>query len=156
MRKTVVIAFGSALVGVLIGSLLLNHTNAYAKSRSNSAVGVWVATFPDAPFKYHMIVFNSDGTMQQANPDAGDPHTSDSDGMGIWSGEGNTIKGKFVEITADRATRAFVSRGEISFQITVSGNTFSGTASGNFYDLDNKVVVGPVHTAFNGTRVTLP
>ena len=156
MRKTVIVALGSALVGALIGTVLVGRTAASAEHRTNSPVGVWVATFPDAPFKYHMIVFNSDGTMQQANPDAGDPHTSDSDGMGIWSGEGNTIKGKFVEITADRATRAFVSRGEISFQITVSGNTFSGTASGNFYDLDNKVVVGPVHTAFNGTRVTLP
>jgi len=156
MRKTVIVAFGSALVGVVVGSVLIGHTAASAEGHSNSPVGVWTATFPDAPFKYHMVVFNSDGTMQQANPDAGDAHTSDSDGMGIWVREGDSVKGKFVEITADRTSRAFVSRGEISFQIHVEGNSFTGNAVGKFFDLDNKLVVGPVETAFNGTRVTLP
>lgn len=156
MRKTLIVAFGSALFGGLIGSVLLSRTHASRDSRLAGPVGVWFATFPDAPFKYHMIVFNSDGTMQQANPDAGDPHTSDSDGMGVWRREGDSIKGKFVEITADRITRAFVSRGEISFEITVNENTFSGKAVGNFYDLDNKVVVGPIYTAFNGSRLMLP
>jgi hypothetical protein len=60
---------------------------------------------PEAPFQYHMFVFNSDGTMQQANPDAGDPNTSDSNGMGVWVPDGHRIKGKFVEVTADRTTR---------------------------------------------------
>ena len=83
---------------------------------------------PEAPFQYHMFVFNSDGTMQQANPDAGDPNTSDSNGMGVWVPEGDRIKGKFVEVTADRMTRRFVSRGEISFSIKVTGNAFDGAA----------------------------
>lgn len=139
---------------MLIGTVVLSRAHASADGRG--PVGVWFATFPDAPFKYHMIVFNSDGTMQQANPDAGDAHTSDSDGMGVWTREGNTVKGKFVEITADRTTRAFVSRGEISFEITVNGDSFSGNAVGKFYDLDEKMVVGPIQTAFKGTRVTLP
>ena len=39
-----------------------------------------------------MYVFNADGTMQQANPDAGDPSTSDSDGKGIWVADGNRIR----------------------------------------------------------------
>ncbi len=47
-------------------------------------VGVWFVTFPDPPFKYHMVTFHQDGTMEQANPDAGDANTSDSDGMGVW------------------------------------------------------------------------
>jgi hypothetical protein len=38
-----------------------------------------------------MFVFNSDGTMQQANPDAGDPNTSDSNGMGAWVPDGDRI-----------------------------------------------------------------
>ena len=156
MRKTLLVALGSSIFGMLIGTVVLSRAHASADNRGSGPVGVWFATFPDAPFKYHMIVFNSDGTMQQANPDAGDPHTSDSDGMGIWRKEADTVKGKFVEITADRATRQFVSRGEISFEITVNGDTFTGKAAGNFYDLNNKVVVGPVHTSFNGTRVTLP
>src|SRR5689334_19900577 len=80
----------------------------------NPIVGTWFVKIPEAPFPYHMFVFHSDGTMQQSNPDAGDPNTSDSNGMGVWTLEGDSIKGKFVEVTADRATRQFVSRGEIS------------------------------------------
>ena len=156
MRKIFLVALVSLICGVILGGLTLNLTSASAEGRVNGPVGVWFATFPDAPFKYHMITFNSDGTIQQSNPDAGDARTSDSDGMGVWSKEGSHIKGKFVEITADRNTRAFVSRGEISFDIEVKGDSFSGNAVGNFYDLDNNVVVGPVHTAFNGNRVTLP
>jgi len=29
-----------------------------------------------APFPYHMYVFNADGTTQQANPDAQQPHSA--------------------------------------------------------------------------------
>src|SRR3954454_20991040 len=148
MRKILAVALASTLLGIIIGA---GWKGAAVEANASGPVGVWFATFPDAPFKYHMIVFNSDGTMQQANPDAGDAHTSDSDGMGIWTKSGNSIKGKFVEITADRTTRAFVSRGEISFEITVAGDAFSGNAVGKFYDLDNKMIVGPVQTAFNGT-----
>ena len=36
-----------------------------------------------------MYVFNADETMQQANPDAGDPHGSDSDGKGDWIVDGD-------------------------------------------------------------------
>ena len=154
MRKILVVALASILLGILIGTGAMRGTSVEANAAG--PVGVWFATFPDAPFKYHMIVFNSDGTMQQANPDAGDAHTSDSDGMGIWTKSGNSIKGKFVEITADRNTRAFVSRGEISFEIVVSGDSFNGNAEGGFYDQDNKLVAGPIQTAFKGSRVTLP
>lgn len=156
MRKTTLISLCCGLVGLAVGSMVLPRTSASSDQTKSGPVGVWFATFPDAPFKYHMIVFNSDGTMQQANPDAGDAHTSDSDGMGIWAKDGETVKGKFVEITADRSTRAFVSRGEISFEIKVRGNSFSGDAVGKFYDLNDKLVAGPVQTGFNGTRVTLP
>jgi hypothetical protein len=45
----------------------------------NRIVGAWFVKNTGAPFPYHMYVFNADGTMQQANPDAGDPRTSDSD-----------------------------------------------------------------------------
>jgi hypothetical protein len=53
--------------------------------------------------------------MQQANPDAGDLNSSHSIGEGVWVPDGDSIKGKFVEITADRTTRQVVSHGEISF-----------------------------------------
>jgi len=156
MRKTLFVDLISAACGVGIGAAAVGRAHASADDPRGGPVGVWFATFPDAPFKYHMIVFNSDGTMQQANPDAGDAHTSDSDGMGVWVRDGNKVRGKFVEVMADRTTRAFVSRGEISFEITVSGDSLTGAATGKFFDLDNKLVGGPVQTAFNGSRVTLP
>src|SRR5947209_2207242 len=61
-------------------------------------VGAWIVQDPNAPFPYHMYVFNADGTMQQANPDAGDSRTSDSDGKGAWRARGNSIEGKWVEV----------------------------------------------------------
>ena len=116
-------------------------------------VGAWFVKIPEAPFQYHMFVFNSDGTMQQANPDAGDPSTSDSNGMGVWVPEGERIKGKFVEVTADRTTRQFVSRGEISFSIKVTGNAFDGTASATFYDSEGRRLRGPLPATLDGQRV---
>ena len=116
-------------------------------------VGVWYVKAPEAPFQYHMFAFHADGTMQQANPDAGDPNTSDSNGMGVWVPEGDRIKGKFVEVTADRATRQFASRGEISFSIKVTGNAFSGTANAIFYDAEGHRVRGPLAATLEGQRV---
>jgi hypothetical protein len=100
-----------------------------------------------------MFVFHSDGTMQQSNPDAGDPNTSDSNGLGVWLPDAGRIKGKFVEVMADRSTRRFVSRGEISFLIKINGGIFSGTASAVFFDAQGRQVKGPVATTLEGQRV---
>ena len=91
--------------------------------------------------------------MQQANPGAGDPNTSDSNGMGVWVPDGDRIKGKFVEVTADRTTRQFVSRGEISFFIKVNDNALSGTASAIFYDVKGLRLRGPLAATLEGQRV---
>src|SRR6202035_5336715 len=96
-------------------------------SLPNPVVGAWLVKDPNAPFPYHMYVFNGDGTMQQANPDAGDPHGSDSDGKGIWVTDGERIKGKWVEVIADRSTHQFAGRLEISYDITVNGGSYIGT-----------------------------
>src|SRR5580658_4167356 len=92
----------------------------------NPIVGTWLVKDPNAPFPYHMYVFNGDGTMQQANPDAGDPRGSDRDGKGI--------KGKWVEVIADRATHQFAGRLEISYDITVSGDSYTGSETARSYD----------------------
>jgi len=97
--------------------------------------------------------FHSDGTVVQANPDAGDPNTSDSNAMGLWHQDRGGIKGKLVEITADRTTHQFVSRGEISFSLHVNGNTFSGTASATFFGSDGQRLRGPVGATVEGQRV---
>lgn len=119
-------------------------------------VGTWVVKAADAPFQYHMFVFNADGTMQQANPDAGDENTSDSDGKGIWTRKDGKVVGKFVEITADRTTHKFATRGEISYEIDVAGDELTGTASAKFYDESDKLLRGPFPTPLKGKRVTLP
>jgi hypothetical protein len=129
------------------------HRASDGKSTLSPIVGTWFVKAPEAPFPYHMFVFNRDGTMQQANPDAGDPNTSDSNGLGVWVPDGDRIKGKFVEVTGDRATHQFVSRGEISFLIKVTGNEFSGTASAIFYDARGQQLKGPLTATLAGQRV---
>jgi hypothetical protein len=123
----------------------------------NPVVGAWLVKDPNAPFLYHMYVFNADGTMQQANPDAGDPHGSDSDGKGIWVANGARIKGKWVEVIADRTTHRFVGRLEISYDITVSGDTYTGTETVRSYDAAGSLAASPATPdQLVGNRVTLP
>ncbi len=124
--------------------------------RTHPVVGVWVVRHQGAPFPYHMYVFNADGTLQQANPDAGNPRTSDSDGKGIWVAAADTITGKFVEILADRTTHDFLGRGEISFRVVVRGDSIIGTASARFFDAAGTPRDGPISVDMLGSRVTLP
>jgi hypothetical protein len=124
--------------------------------RAPSIVGTWIVKDATAPFPFHMYVFNADGTMQQANPDAGDAKTSDSDGKGIWVAKGNRIKGKWVEITADRATHKFAGRLELSFDLQIDGDRLIGSRSAMPFDADGKRSGGPFQGDFTGTRVTLP
>lgn len=121
--------------------------------RQPPIAGAWFVKVPGAPFEYQMYIFNVDGTMQESNPDAGDANASDSTGFGAWTGNGGHVVGKFVEVTADRTTRKFVSRGEISFEITVDGDSFTGTATGRFYDIKGMLVRGPVHASMKGARI---
>lgn len=109
-----------------------------------------------APFPYHMYVYNADGTMQQANPDAGDPHSSDSDGKGVWTSRDGHVVGRWVEITADRGTHKYSGRTEITFDIVVDGDTLSGMETVKIYDADDKLTELPAGPAFQGKRVTLP
>jgi len=53
-------------------------------SSPNPVVGAWLVKDTDAPFPYHMYVFNSDGTMQQANPDA-DLHGANEPSAVRWA-----------------------------------------------------------------------
>jgi hypothetical protein len=138
---------------VLAAALLLFASGAAARDRP-AIVGVWLVKDSAAPFPWHMYVFNADGTMQQANPDAGNPRTSDSDGKGVWKLVGKRVTGKFVEITANRATQKFIGIGEIAFDLEVKGDRFEGSGSARFYDGDRKLIDGPFATTFVGTRVT--
>jgi hypothetical protein len=131
------------------------HQATVPSAPSNAIVGTWFVVDCAATFQ-HMYAFNADGRMQQANPDAGDPTTSDSDGKGIWVADGGRIRGKWMEITADRSTHKFISRGERPFDIKVTGDTFSGTLSARFYDLNGKLLQDDPAGPINGKRLTLP
>lgn len=123
------------------------------KTGAPPVVGTWLVKIPEAPFPYHMFVFHSDGTIEQSNPDAGDPNTSDSNLMGAWAPDRDGFRGKLVEVTADRTTHRFVSRGEISFSIKVNGNAFAGNASAVFYGADGRQTGAPVPATLSGQRV---
>jgi hypothetical protein len=116
-------------------------------------VGAWIVEIPDAPFPLHMFVFHSDGTVEQSNPDAGDPRTSDSSLMGAWQAAGEGYKGKLVEITADRTTHRFASKGEITFVVKVGGDSFAGSATAAFFDATGRQVQGPINVTMTGERV---
>ena len=140
---------------IVVTTLCLTGCQAAHKNPgpASEIVGAWLVKIPDAPFPLHMFVFHSDGTVEQSNPDAGDPNSSDSNLMGAWRTVGDEYTGRMVEITADRNTHQFASRGEISFAVTVSGNTFKGTASAAFFDPNGRQIKGPIQVAMTGARV---
>jgi hypothetical protein len=149
--------FGVSLFVAAAMALLGCASPSTRNSVLNSVVGAWLVKDPNAPFPYHLYVFNGDGTMQQANPDAGDPHGSDSDGKGIWVANGDRIKGKWVEVIADRTTHQFAGRLEISYDIAVSGDTYTGTETVRSYDAAGNMTAGPATPAqLIGKRITLP
>jgi hypothetical protein len=120
-------------------------------------VGTWLVHDPNAPFPYHLYVFNADGTMHQANPDAGNPRTSDSDGKGIWAVRNDHIESKWVELSADRATRQYAGRLEFTMQIRVSGDSLTATETVEVFDATGAPGVAPATPKpLSGSRVTLP
>ena len=129
------------------------HRAPDGKAVSGGIVGAWVVKIPGAPFPLHMFVFHPDGTVEQSNPDAGDPNSSDSNLMGAWRAVGGEYRGKLVEITADRITHKFAARGEISFELEVREDTFAGTASAAFFDPSGRQIRGPIHVRMEGERV---
>ena len=136
---------------------VFRSTQCRVTRKVNPIVGAWLVKDLGAPFPYHMYVFNADGTMQQANPDAGDPRGSDSDGKGVWVTDGDRIKGKWVEVIADRASHKFTGRTEISYDVKVNVDTFAGTLTASSYDAKGTLTEGPTSpTPLEGKRVTFP
>ena len=120
---------------------------------SQGIVGAWLLTIPEAPFRYHMMIFHSDGTLIQSNPDAGDANTSDSNGMGGWEIDGDRIAGKFIEVTADRSSRKFVSRGEIAFTLLVQGDSLRGEGKAHFYNAEGASIGDQIVFSMSGSRI---
>ncbi len=149
-------SFALILMAVLLPGLAGCQRH-HAVSKADPIVGAWLVKEADAPFPYHMYVFNADGTMQQANPDAGDPKTSDSDGKGVWVRDGDTVKGRWMEVVADRTTRKYAGRLELTFLLKVNGDNFTGTATVQGFDANEVLNLGPTKPGpLDGKRVTLP
>lgn len=140
------------LSAVLVGLLGCDQQPRVAQTLP-PIVGAWLVKSPEAPFPLHVFVFHADGTIVQSNPEAGNPKTSDSNLMGQWVADGDGIKGKLVEVSADRNTHKFVSRGEISIAVTVRGNEFHGKANAVFYGPGEQIVGGPVAATLEGHRI---
>jgi hypothetical protein len=156
-RQTLAAAVAAlTYISTPVASATHHQTPASSRSHHSSVVGTWVVDDPSAPFPVHMYVFNADGTLQQANPDAGDPRTSDSDGKGIWAAHGRAFRGKWVEILADRTTHRFVGRLELSFDLHVHGDKLTGSRSARAFDAVGNPSGGPFIGDFTGARVTLP
>jgi len=120
-------------------------------------VGTWIVQDLNAPFPYHLYVFNGDGTMQQANPDAGDPRTSDSDGKGIWRVRGDHVEAKWVELMADRTTHQYAGRLELAMQITVEGDSLTALETARVFDAAGAPAgAPPTPQPSKGARLMLP
>src|SRR5579871_1253383 len=117
----------------------------------DSIVGAWRVDAEGAPFVPHVALFHADGTCLLHNPDAGNPHTSDSLGVGAWrvvEERPNTIIGVFEEISADRDTHQCMNRLRVSFTLTLEGaNAFRGPAEATYYAPDGTRLQDQTHQA---------
>jgi len=149
----------AAISLLALGSLACSIAAIRTADRSTQAspvdpvVGAWLVHANDAPFAWQVFTFHGDGTMGQANPDAGDRDTSDSDGGGTWRRDSNQITGIFMEMTAKRDTGQFAGWREITFRFTVQADLFSGTAKATSYDMDGHFLGKPSGTPLTGKRV---
>lgn len=158
-RGVGLLALAILIIGGFVALYSAQPKTVRADDNSSPVIGVWFVNAVGAPFQPHIATFHHDGSMIIDNPEAGDPHTSDSAGMGPWqivNGNINQVSGKFEEINADRTTNAYVSYLIVTFTITISGNTFTGPANATYYNPDGTLQQGPYPATLNGTRLTLP
>lgn len=121
-------------------------------------VGAWRVDAEGALFVPHLALFHADGTLLIHNPDAGNPHTSDSLGVGAWKVDGEhpqRIIGVFEEIMADRETHQCVERLRVTFTLTLDGtHAFTGPAEATSYHPDGtKQNEQPYPAILRGTRI---
>lgn len=156
-RRRLLTGAGAAAGVAALGVALPSAAVADGRGNHHEIVGVWFVNAVGAPFQPHLFTFHSDHTMLSSNPDAGDPHTSDSDGMGPWAASApNIVVGAFEEINADRTSHQYVSRLRVEYTIKLDGDTFTGPAVANYFNPDGSLQQGPFPATLNGTRIALP
>jgi hypothetical protein len=107
-------------------------------NKSDDIVGAWEVQAIGAPYQPHLFTFTSDGTMNTTNPtnvqeNPASPHggTNDSLGMGPWEpvkGKPGTFIGTFYELNANADDHTPADRLQVTYKVTVHGDTFSGKA----------------------------
>lgn len=136
---------------ILFGGVLV--TLGASASAGRSVVGAWYFQAP-APFMPHLATFHEDGNLVVMFPDAAEASRSASTGAGQWKRVGHsTFIGKFYEINANRDTNTFQSNLIVTFRITVSATSFTGTATANYYDLGGNLLEGPFAGPLTGARI---
>lgn len=162
--KRVALGVSFSLLLVILGAVSMaafthfQSAQASENSSSDAIVGAWLLDARGAPFVPHVAIFHADGTFLIDNPEAGDPHTSDSLGAGAWKRDpqhANTIIGQFQEINADRASAHYASRLVVTFTLTMTGtNTFSGPAEATYFTPDgDKQNDQPYPAMLTGQRI---
>ncbi|MGY1979173.1 hypothetical protein ACW9HR_28710 [Nocardia gipuzkoensis] len=121
-------------------------------SERHPVLGTWEVIADGAPFGYHVMQFHPGGTMLQSNPDHGNRATSDSNGMGSWRSDGDRVTGAFLEFTVDRTDPAVVRKGIVAFDLEVTGDRFTGSATATFYELSGAPVRAPATARLSGRR----
>lgn len=75
----------------------------------------------------------------------------------MWVATGERIKGNWAELIANRAIRQFAGRLEISYDITVGGDTYTGIETVHSYDVDGNLTASPSTPAqLVGKRLPIP
>jgi len=127
-----------------------------AEAANGNIVGAWYVDTVGAPFEPHGMVFHNDGTLVLTNPDAAEATNSSSAGMGVWAfGAKATARGRFFEVNADKSANEFTTILVVTFEFTVTGDTFSGPASASYFDGDRHLVAGPFPATLKGQRFTV-
>lgn len=153
MLRFLGVTLASILIAIVF-SLQMGSTAKVRAANDHKINGSWYVNAVGAPFQPHVMVFHDDNTLMIDNPEAGDPHTSDSVGVGPWDKTGpDTIKGKFVEVNADRTTNLFASNLVVTFTLTLTGDTFTGPAEADYYDANWVHTDGPFPATLNGKRI---
>jgi hypothetical protein len=158
MLRVLGATFFSILLAVFLTLNIPSQGQKASADQSKNIVGAWYVNAIGAPFVPHVMEFHSDNTFIINNPDAGDPNTSDSLGVGPWEKKNNNkIKGKFVEVNADRTTHQFANNLIVTFEVTISndGSTFTGPAEARYYDANWNLLDGPFPATLEGSRITL-
>jgi hypothetical protein len=150
-----VMILAAMMVGVVMipAAMSAAMSNAADAHPGRSLVGAWYFQAP-APFAPHLATFHDDGTMEVMFPDAAEADRSASMGAGAWKRlSGNKFKGTFYEINATRATNQFESNLVVTFDVQVTGNTFTGTAVARYLDAAGNLLDGPFDGPLTGTRI---